>query len=245
MAAHQAPPSLGFSRQEYWSGFRWYLNGFPFFLQFKSEWDCVPSLQFGLRPDYCRGNADLLQKDLCQHTAPPRTSPVSAPDPASRPLLIRAFTRTPKHSQPSLTLSLVWSQFLSSGSCCTQGFVCILQESLFPHSFGNSVIKSHWPLKSDGSGRRPSYSILTREKVLLLSLNESMHLKLLQSLPLTSPEFRFFLNCNLFLFPCFKLFGSTPNISRIKFELLSKAYFMSSWSDSVHSSICTIIHLAL
>ena len=84
---------------------------------------------------------------------------------------------------------------LSSGSWCTQGFVCILQESLFPHSFGNSVIKSHWPSKSDGSGRRPSYSILTREKVLLLSLNESTYLKLLQSIPLTSPEFSFFLNC--------------------------------------------------
>ena len=84
---------------------------------------------------------------------------------------------------------------LSSGSWCTQGFVCILQESLFPHSFGNSVIKSHGPSKSDGSGRRPSYSKLTREKVLLLSLNESTYPKLLQSFPLTSPEFSFFLNC--------------------------------------------------
>ena len=32
-AAHQAPPSMGFSRQEYWSG----VSGFPYFLQFKSE----------------------------------------------------------------------------------------------------------------------------------------------------------------------------------------------------------------
>ena len=37
-AAYQAPPSMGFSRQEYWSGLPLpSLNGFPYFLQFKSE----------------------------------------------------------------------------------------------------------------------------------------------------------------------------------------------------------------
>ena len=30
MAAHQAPPSLGFSRQEHWSGFRYDLNQIPY-----------------------------------------------------------------------------------------------------------------------------------------------------------------------------------------------------------------------
>ena len=29
---------------------------------------------FGLRPNYGRGNGDLLQKDLCQPAMPPRTA---------------------------------------------------------------------------------------------------------------------------------------------------------------------------
>ena len=39
--------------------------------------------KFSLKPNYGRsnsGNVDLLQKDLCQHTRPPRTVIVSAPD---------------------------------------------------------------------------------------------------------------------------------------------------------------------
>ena len=36
-AAYQAPPSIGFSRQEYWSGVHCLLQWFPYFLQFKSE----------------------------------------------------------------------------------------------------------------------------------------------------------------------------------------------------------------
>ena len=39
-AAYQAPPSMGFSRQEYWSGVPLPSpGGFPYFLQFKSEFD--------------------------------------------------------------------------------------------------------------------------------------------------------------------------------------------------------------
>ena len=37
MAAHQAPPFMGFSRQECWSGVSLPSPGFPYFLQFKSE----------------------------------------------------------------------------------------------------------------------------------------------------------------------------------------------------------------
>ena len=37
-AAYQAPPSMGFSRQEYWSGVPLPSpSGFPYFLQFESE----------------------------------------------------------------------------------------------------------------------------------------------------------------------------------------------------------------
>ena len=39
---------------------------------------------------------------------------------------------TPGHSQASLGQSLVGSLLLSSGSWCTEGFVCALQESVSP-----------------------------------------------------------------------------------------------------------------
>ena len=42
--------------------------------------------KFSLKPNYGRsnsGNVGLLQKDLCQHTGPPRTAIVSAPDPVA------------------------------------------------------------------------------------------------------------------------------------------------------------------
>ena len=39
---------------------------------------------------------------------------------------------TPAHSQASLAQSLVRSWLLSPGSCCTQSFVCTLQESVSP-----------------------------------------------------------------------------------------------------------------
>ena len=59
---------------------------------------------------------------------------------------------TPKHSQTSLAQSPVGSQLLSPASWCTQGFVCVLQDSLFPQSRGSSIIKSCWPSKSDSLG---------------------------------------------------------------------------------------------
>ena len=44
-------------------------------IQFSADgWGCVPSLYFGLRPNYSRGNGgnvDLLQKDLCQYALLP------------------------------------------------------------------------------------------------------------------------------------------------------------------------------
>ena len=50
-------------------------------IQFSVDgWGYIPSLLFGLRPDYGKGNEDLLQKDLCQNT---RTIVLSAPDPTA------------------------------------------------------------------------------------------------------------------------------------------------------------------
>ena len=100
-------------------------------------WDCVSSLRFFLRPNYSRGNGgkcDLLQKDLCQHAPAPRTVVVSSPDPMAGHCQPTSLPETLKHIQVSLILvgSLVGSLLLSPGSWYAQGFVCTLQESLFP-----------------------------------------------------------------------------------------------------------------
>ena len=53
--------------------------------------------------------------------------------PCSRPLLTYASVpETLGHSEASLAQSIFGSQLLSSGSWCTQGFVCALQESVSP-----------------------------------------------------------------------------------------------------------------
>ena len=61
------------------------------------------------------------------HTATP-----SAPDPAAGHHQYTPLPETPGHSLASLGQYLVGSLFLSSGSWHIQGFVCFLQESVFP-----------------------------------------------------------------------------------------------------------------
>ena len=61
-------------------------------------------------------NGDLLQENLCQHCAPPRTAAVSAPDPMAGHCQVMPPSETSKHSQASLALSLVGSLLLSLGS---------------------------------------------------------------------------------------------------------------------------------
>ena len=75
----------------------------------------------------------------------------SAPAPAAGHCGPTLPPETPRHSPPSLAQSLMGTLFLSPGSWCTQGFVCALQ-SPFPQSCGSSVIKSHWPPKSNSLG---------------------------------------------------------------------------------------------
>ena len=48
---------------------------------------------------------------------------------------------TPRHTGASMAQSLVGSLLLSHWSWCTQGFVCALQESLFPQFCGSSIVK--------------------------------------------------------------------------------------------------------
>ena len=52
------------------------------------------------------------------------------PGPRGRPVSTQASRETPRHSQASLTQSLVGSLLLSPGSWCAQGFVCCLLASL-------------------------------------------------------------------------------------------------------------------
>ena len=111
-------------------------------------WGCVPSQLFGLKPNYGRvngGNGNLLQKDLCQ------TTEFSVPDSMAGHCQLTPLLEAPRHSQPSLSQSLVGTKLLSPGSWCTQGLF-VPSKSLFPHSCGSSVIKSHWPPKSNSLG---------------------------------------------------------------------------------------------
>jgi len=60
---------------------------------------------------------------------------LSAPDPAAGHHQPTPPPETPGHSQTNLGQSLVGLLLLSPESWCTQGFVCALQESVFPVLF--------------------------------------------------------------------------------------------------------------
>ena len=57
---------------------------------------------------------------------------ISALDPVAGHCWPTPLLETHGHWQASLDQSLVGSLLVSPGSCCRQGFVCILQESVFP-----------------------------------------------------------------------------------------------------------------
>ena len=73
------------------------------------------------------------------------------PDPAAGHRCPTSLPETPGYSQGSLGQSLVGSLLLSPGSWCTQGLF-VSSKSLFPQFCGSSVIKSHWPPKSNSLG---------------------------------------------------------------------------------------------
>ena len=75
----------------------------------------------------------------------------SAPDPAIGHCPPLPPQETPGHAQACLGQSLVGSVLLSSGSWCTEGFVCAHQESVSP-ALCSSAIKSHWPPVSNCLG---------------------------------------------------------------------------------------------
>ena len=61
-----------------------------------------------------------------------QTATLSAPNPAAGHHRPMPLLETPRHSRASLGQSLVRALLLSPGSWCTQGFVCVLQESVSP-----------------------------------------------------------------------------------------------------------------
>ena len=90
-----------------------------FSMQFSvGGWGCVPSLLFGLRPNYDRSNEgkeNLLQKDLCPHCC------VQCPWPHSRPLMTHAsagdsWTLTGKSGSVSCENTALLSWVLASTS---------------------------------------------------------------------------------------------------------------------------------
>ena len=70
-----------------------------------------------------------------------KTVVFSAPDPTAGHCQLMPLPETPRHSQASVAQSLVGSLLLSPGSWCTQGFVCVLQESVSPvlWKFSNQI----------------------------------------------------------------------------------------------------------
>ena len=117
--AHQAPPSMGFSRQEYWSG-----------LPFPSPGDLPDP---GIEPRSCLTWSETMGEVMkimatSFRRSHARTAAFSAPSPAAGQHWPTPPPETPGHTQPSLGQLLVGSLPLSPGSWCTWGFICVLQE---------------------------------------------------------------------------------------------------------------------
>ena len=74
------------------------------------------------------------------------TAALSAPNPAPGHRQPMPPLETPGYSQASLGQSLVGSLLLSPGTCCAQGFVCALQESVSP------VLCKFWRLDGGVNG---------------------------------------------------------------------------------------------
>ena len=110
---------------------------------FVDRWGCVPSLLFDLRPNYGGDN----EKVPCMHTllhSVPRTLQQATSDPH----LCQRLLDT--HRQ--VWVSLLWghcSFLLSPGA---HKVLFVPSKSLFPQSCVSSVIKSHWPPKSNSLG---------------------------------------------------------------------------------------------
>ena len=140
-------------------------------------WGCVPSLLFDLRPNYDGGkedNGDLLQKVPCTHCH------TQCPGPEEGHLWPTPLQETPGHLQGSL------GQFLVGGHCSfllgpgVHKILFVPSKSLFPQSCVSSVIKFHWPPKSNSLGvlspsvRSPGWEICCGYQNFLTSVRISL-----------------------------------------------------------------------
>ena len=93
------------------------------------EWICVHSLLFTWGQTVVEAMKIMAASFKRSHA---HTATLSAPDPTAGHHQSVPLPDTPGHSWASLGQSLVGSLLLSPGFCCTQGFVCALQVSVFP-----------------------------------------------------------------------------------------------------------------
>ena len=90
-------------------------------------------------PNYGGCNEDMATSIKRAHAG---TAALSASNPAAGHRQPMPLPETPGHSRASRGQSLVGSLHLSPGSWCTQGFVCVLQVSVFQSyvSSGGSLV---------------------------------------------------------------------------------------------------------
>ena len=81
------------------------------------------------------------------------TAALSAPNPAAGHHQCMPLLETSGHSRASLSQSLVGSLLLSSGSWCTQGFDCALQESVSP------VLCKFWQFYGGATSSKRAYAM--------------------------------------------------------------------------------------
>ena len=95
----------------------------------------VPSLLFDLRPNMVEVMKIMATSLKRSHEC---TATLSVSNPAAGHRRPTPPPETPGHLQASLGQSFVGSLLLTPGSWYTQGFVCALQESVFPQSWVSS-----------------------------------------------------------------------------------------------------------
>ena len=108
-------------------------------IQFSVDgWSCVPSLLFTWGQTVVEVMKIMVASFKRSHAC---TATLGTPNPAAGHYWPTPLLETPGNSQASLGQSLVGSLLLSSGSWCTQGSVCSIQESVSQScvSSGSSV----------------------------------------------------------------------------------------------------------
>ena len=126
MAAHQAPPSLGFSRQEHWSGLP-----FPSSIHESEKWKWS-----------CSVVSNSLRPHESQHARPPCPSPTPRVHSDSRPLT--------QWCHPAISSSVVPFSFCPQSLPASESFPMSQFFAWGGQSTGVSALASFLPKKSQG-----------------------------------------------------------------------------------------------